>query len=118
MASDECEHAWHLYMLRLNLDRLLIDRAQFIKELKHHQIGSSVHFIPLHTHPYYRDKYGYQPEDFPVAYREYQREISLPIYSKMTDRDVDSVIQAVRDIVACYRRVKTHSVSGQLVSAP
>ena len=53
--------------------------------LKKRNIGSSVHFIPLHVHPYYQANYGYQPEDLPVAFREYQREISLPIYSKMTD---------------------------------
>ena len=58
-----------------------------------------MHFIPLHLHPYYRETYGYQPDDFPIAYQEFLREISLPIYSKMSDRDVDDVIEAVRDIV-------------------
>lgn len=98
------QHAWHLYMLRLNLDRLLIDRAQFMTELKQRKIGASVHFIPLHTHPYYRQTYGYAPEDFPVAYREYQREVSLPIYSKMSDADVDDVVEAVLSIVTTFRR--------------
>ncbi|MBK9942190.1 MAG: DegT/DnrJ/EryC1/StrS aminotransferase family protein [Kouleothrix sp.] len=96
----DCRHAWHLYMLRLNLDRLQIDRAQFADELKRRNIGISVHFIPLHLHPYYREAYGYQPEDFPVAYHEYQREISLPIYSKMSDADVQDVIDAVLEVVA------------------
>jgi dTDP-4-amino-4,6-dideoxygalactose transaminase len=100
----DCQHAWHLYMLRLNLDQLTIDRARFIEELKQRNIGSSVHFIPLHLHPYYRDTYGYQPEDFPVAYREFQREVSLPIYSKMSDQDVQDVIDAVLDIVTSYGR--------------
>jgi dTDP-4-amino-4,6-dideoxygalactose transaminase len=95
----DCQHAWHLYMLRLNLDQLRIGRAEFIAELKQRQIGVSVHFIPLHIHPYYRETYGYRPEDFPVAYREYQREISLPIYSKMSDADVRDVIDAVTQIV-------------------
>jgi dTDP-4-amino-4,6-dideoxygalactose transaminase len=93
------EHAWHLYMLRLNLEQLRINRAQFIEELKRRNIGTSVHFIPLHLHPYYRETYGYQPGDFPVAYNEYQREVSLPIYSKMTDYDVEYVIEAVLDII-------------------
>ncbi len=93
------QHAWHLYMLRLNLDHLHIDRAQFITELKERNIGVSVHFIPLHVHPYYRETYGYKPEDFPVAYAEFMREISLPIYSKMSDEDVSDVIAAVLDIV-------------------
>jgi perosamine synthetase len=100
----DCQHAWHLYMLRLRLDRLRIARAQFIQELHDRNIGTSVHFIPLHLHLYYRETYGYRPEDFPVAYREYQREISLPIYSRMTDRDVQSVIRAVIELVERYRR--------------
>ena len=93
------QHAWHLYMLRLNLDHLGIDRAEFITELKERNIGVSVHFIPLHLHPYYRETYGYAPEDFPVAYAEFLREISLPIYSKMSDEDVADVIAAVLDVV-------------------
>ena len=97
------QHAWHLYMLRLNLDSLTIDRARFFDELKARKIGASVHFIPLHLHPYYRDTYGYKPDDFPIAFREYKREISLPIYSKMTDGDVQDVIDAVTDVVGRYR---------------
>jgi dTDP-4-amino-4,6-dideoxygalactose transaminase len=90
-------------MLRLNLERLSIGRAEFIEELKARNIGCSVHFIPLHTHPYYREMYGYQPEDFPVAYGEYQRVISLPIYPKMSDRDVQDVVGAVLDVLRTYR---------------
>lgn len=96
---SDSQHSWHLYMLRLNPGTLRIDRAQFIKEMKLRNIGCSVHFIPLHLHPYYRDTYGYKPTDFPVAYGEYQREVSLPIYSRMTDDDVQDVIAAVRDVV-------------------
>ncbi len=98
------QHAWQLYMLRLNLDRLSIDRKQFIEKLKSRNIGTSVHFIPLHLHPYYRETYGYKPEDCPVAYREYQREVSLPIYSKMSDQDLQDVIEAVMDITDKHRR--------------
>jgi dTDP-4-amino-4,6-dideoxygalactose transaminase len=90
-------------MLRLNLDRLRIDRAKFMEELKKRNIGASVHFIPLHNHPYYRDMFGYRPEDFPVSHREYLREISLPIYSKMSDDDIQDVIDAVLDIVVSNR---------------
>jgi len=100
----DSQHAWHLYMLRLNLDRLRIDRAYFIEELKKCNIGASVHFIPLHIHPYYRDLFGYRPEDFPIAYQEFLREISLPIYSKMSEEDVQDVIRAVMDIVQHHRR--------------
>lgn len=73
-------------------------RGRFIAALKARNIGASVHFIPLHIHPYYRETYGYKPEDFPVAYREYLREVSLPIYSRMSDDDVADVITAVQEI--------------------
>jgi dTDP-4-amino-4,6-dideoxygalactose transaminase len=97
--SADCQHAWHLYVLRLNPSLLLIDRAQFVEELKRHNVGCSVHFIPLHVHPYYRETYGYRPEDFPVAFNEFRRALSLPIYSKMSDQDVEDVIAAVLEIV-------------------
>ena len=101
---SEVEHAWHLYVLRLNLERLRISRSQFIEELSARNIGTSVHFIPIHLHPYYRDKYGYQPEDFPVAYREYQRIVSLPLYPRMSDQDVQDVIDAVYDVIQRFRQ--------------
>ena len=100
---DDVEHAWHLYILRLYLERLNIDRAQFIEELKVRNIGTSVHFVPIHLHPYYRDKYGWKPEDFSVAYNEYRRVISLPLHPLLTDQDVDDVINAVIDVVEHYR---------------
>jgi dTDP-4-amino-4,6-dideoxygalactose transaminase len=100
----DCQHAWHLYILRLNLDRLRIDRAQCIEELKQLNIGTSVHFIPLHLHPYYRETYGYVPTDFPVAFKESQRVISLPIYSKMSDEDVEDVIDSVLRVMKKWRR--------------
>jgi dTDP-4-amino-4,6-dideoxygalactose transaminase len=102
--TDDREHSWHLYMLRLNLDRLTIDRARFMEELKKQGIGASVHFIPLHIHPYYRDQFGFAAHDFPVAYTEYLREISLPIYSRMSDDEVRRVIESVEDIVNTHRR--------------
>jgi dTDP-4-amino-4,6-dideoxygalactose transaminase len=100
---DGIGHAWHLYMLRLNDDASGLGRDQFITRLKDRQVSSSVHFIPLHIHPYYRSTYGYQPDDLPVAVREYKREVSLPIYSGMTDVDVQSVIDAVVDILHSHR---------------
>ncbi len=106
------QHAWHLYMLRLNLEHLSIDRAQFISALRKRNIGVSVHFIPLHVQPYDRDTYGYRPEDFPVAYREYQREISLPIYSKMSNRDVGDVITAVTEVAHKNRDRSIDAVIG------
>jgi len=101
--GEDGQHAWHLYLLRLNLEKMSIDRTRFINELKQRNIGSSVHFIPLHIHPYYRETYGYRPDDFPTAHAEYQRAISLPIYSKMSDADVQDVINAVSEIVDSNR---------------
>ena len=100
----EAESAWHLYALRLNLDRLTIDRARFIEELKARNIGPSVHFIPIHLHPYYYDKYGCKPQDFPVAYENYLRLVSLPLNLRMSDQDVEDVVEAVTDVVDTYRR--------------
>jgi dTDP-4-amino-4,6-dideoxygalactose transaminase len=99
---DNVQHAWHLYVLRLHLEQLTINRARFIEELKERNIGTSVHFIPVHLHPYYRDKYGWQPDDFPVALREYQRLISIPLYPRLTDSDVEDVVAAVRDVVETH----------------
>ena len=103
MDLPDCQHAWHLYVLRLNPGTLDIDRAQFVEELKRRNIGSSVHFIPLHIHPYYREIYGYRPQDFPAALNEYQRALSMPIYSKMRDQDVEYVIDTVLDIVQAHK---------------
>jgi dTDP-4-amino-4,6-dideoxygalactose transaminase len=105
------DHAWHLYQLRLNQDSLGIGRDEFILNLRQRNIGSSVHFIPLHVHPYYQATYGYEPEDLPVAFREYQREISLPIYSKMSDFDVESVVDAVVDILREFRTKVSYAVA-------
>ncbi len=96
--SEANQHAWHLYMLRVDNERLAGGRDRFVDELKRRNIGVSVHFIPLHHHPYYRDTYGYTPEHFPIATREFRRELSLPIYSRMTDDDVDDVIRAVLEV--------------------
>lgn len=105
IADDKgTRHSWHLYVIKLNPDLLRIDRNVFIEELKKKGIGTSVHFIPLHIHPYYRDLYGYKPEDFPVSYGVYRRIVSLPIYPKMTDGDVERVIEAVLDITSKNRR--------------
>ena len=98
------ETSWHLYLLRLNLDRLTCDRAEFIKALNAENIGTSVHFIPLHLHPSYRDRFGYTPESFPIAFEQYRRVISMPIFPGMTDADVDDVIGAVQKVVRHFRR--------------
>jgi dTDP-4-amino-4,6-dideoxygalactose transaminase len=100
----DVEHAWHLYVLRLRPDVLRIDRAEFIRELSAKNIGTSVHFIPIHLHPYYRDKYGYAPGDFPVALDNFERMLSLPLHPRLTDRDVADVVDAVLDLTRTFRR--------------
>ena len=92
------KHAWHLYPLLIDTKKLNISRNKFIEELKKQNIGSSVHFIPLHLHPFYRKTFGYKKGDFPNAEWVYEREISLPIYPKMTDDDVIDVVSAVKKI--------------------
>jgi perosamine synthetase len=97
--KEDRTSSWHLYILRLHLRQLKIDRRAFIQELKERGIGTSVHFIPLHLHPYYQKALGYRKSDFPVAEAEFQRCLSLPIYPSMSDVDVDNVIQNVTEVV-------------------
>jgi len=99
----ECQHAWHMYPLRLNQRHLIIDREQFIEELRQRNIEATVRFVPIHLHPDYRGLYGDNPERYPVAVREFEREVSLPIYSKMDDQDVKDVVDAVMDVVSRFR---------------
>jgi dTDP-4-amino-4,6-dideoxygalactose transaminase len=100
----EVDHAWHLYVLRLNQGALRIGRDRFIEELTARNIGTSVHFIPIHLHPYYRQKYQYAPAAFPVALENYQRMLSLPLHPLLSDEDVSDVITAVLDVVARFAR--------------
>lgn len=92
-------NAHHLYVLKLDSSRLSIDRNAFLEELKNQGVGASVHFIPLHVHPYYRDTFGYLPDSLPIAYDLYRRSISLPLYSAMTDGQVARVVDAVLALV-------------------
>jgi dTDP-4-amino-4,6-dideoxygalactose transaminase len=98
--AQDVQHAWHLYIIQLDLEQLRIGRSEFVELLKQENIGTSVHFIPLHLHPYYRDTFNYRPEDFPNASAAFERIISLPIYPKMEESDVQRVIDAVRKIAA------------------
>lgn len=96
-------HAWHLYVVRLNLDVLAIDRAAVIERLAEAGIGASVHFIPLHLHPWYQRQHGYRAGDFPVAEALYERSISLPIWPDMTDAQVDRVADTLLEICQSAR---------------
>jgi len=104
VTRDADEHGWHLYVVQVQPEQLTIDRDEFIRQLVALNIGVSVHFIPLHLHPYWRDRYGYRPDDFPAAYHAFQRIVSLPIYARMSDRDVSDVIDAVTWIARQHAR--------------
>ena len=103
-------HSWHLYAIRLKLDRLKLDRAQFITELQQRGVGTSVHWMPLHMHPYYRETYGYKPEDFPTACALYPELVTLPLFPDMSADDVRYVCDAIKEVVS--RNIKL-PVSGQ-----
>lgn len=102
--APHVEHAWHLYVIQLELDRLAASRDEVVEELKAANIGTSVHFIPLHLHSYYRTRFGYARSDFPHASRAFDRILSLPIYPRMSDRDVDDVIAGVRAVLGRHAR--------------
>ncbi|MDP6444425.1 MAG: DegT/DnrJ/EryC1/StrS aminotransferase family protein [Pirellulaceae bacterium] len=104
VVRDNVEHAWHLYPIRLVADALRIGRDEFIEELKARRIGTSVHFIPIHIHPFYRDKYGLEPNDLPVANDNFERILSLPLNPRMSEQDVADVIEAVDDVARRHRR--------------
>ena len=101
--AEHVQHAWHLYVVQLDLERLCIGRNEFVQLLQQEQIGCSVHFIPLHLHPYYRNTWGYRPEDLPIATAVYQRTVSLPLYPKMSEGDVLRVVKIVRELILRYR---------------
>ena len=96
-------HAWHLYPIRVRTGRLRIDRAGFVAELANRGIGASVHFIPVHLHPFYRDTFGCRRGDLPITERVYDEFVSLPLFPSMTAAEADRVVAAVRGIVADYR---------------
>lgn len=93
-------HSWHLYVVRLS-DEATINRDQLIDSLFADGIGVSVHYIPLHLHPYWKERYELKPEQFPHSQKAYERMVTLPLYTRMTDEDVERVITAVRK--ACGR---------------
>lgn len=101
---EDRESAWHLYMIRLNLERLRVGRAEVFAAVRTENIGVNVHYIPVHLHPYYRKRFGYKAGDYPVAEAAYDQLITLPIFPKMTDDDVQDVITAVRKVVEYFRK--------------
>jgi UDP-4-amino-4,6-dideoxy-N-acetyl-beta-L-altrosamine transaminase len=96
--------AWHLYPIQLELDKLNADRAQIFRALRAENIGVNVHYIPVHLHPYYRNRFGYLGGEYPVAEAAYKSLISLPMFHGMDDSAVEDVVQAVRKVVGYYSR--------------
>lgn len=100
----DVEHAWHLYVVRLRPERLRIHRDELIELLKAEGIGTQVHFIPLHCHSYYRNRFGLRSEEFPVASHASETILSLPFYTLMTDQDVFYVADRLRSVLRACRR--------------
>ncbi len=96
--------SWHLFPIRLRLKRLTISRDEFINKLKQAGVGCSVHWRPLHLHPYYQKTFGWRARDFPVATAEWKRLVSLPIFPGMLDEEFDYVIRTVKQI--CKRHAR------------
>ncbi|MBN1863870.1 MAG: DegT/DnrJ/EryC1/StrS family aminotransferase [Victivallales bacterium] len=95
---EDVEHSWHLYIIRIEENICGISRNAFIEKLKNAGIGSSVHYMPLHMHPYYAGKYGYEPDSFPVAKSLYQGAVSLPIYPGLSDQAIDKTCREIRKL--------------------
>jgi len=101
---EHVSHAYHLYVVRLNLDFLQIDRSGIFRALRAEGIGVNVHYIPVHLHPYYKTRYGTDVGNCPVAEYAYERILSLPIFPAMTQEDVDDVVTAVEKVCTAYMK--------------
>lgn len=96
-------HSWHLFPIQINTNMIKINRDEFIEKLKENNIGVSVHFIPIHLHPYYKEQFGFKTGDFPISEKIYEQILSLPLYSRMSDKDVDDVIYSIEKILKFYK---------------
>ncbi len=97
-------HAYHLYVVQLQLERLKVDRARIFAALRAENIGVNVHYVPVHLHPYYRRRFGTKPGDCPVAERAYERLLTLPLFPAMADGDMEDVVSALTKVVEAYRQ--------------
>ena len=102
--KSDRESSYHLYPILLDIDNLKISRSDFILKLKELGIGTSVHFIPLYRHPYYRDTFKLEPKNYPVSEYIYERVITLPIWPGMTDSEIEKVVSAVKKTTEKYKR--------------
>jgi dTDP-4-amino-4,6-dideoxygalactose transaminase len=92
------DHAWHLFPVRLRPERLSLNREEFVAALAARGVSASVHFIPAHLHSFYRSTVGYRPGDFPRAERAYATIVSLPLFTQMTEDDVEYVVEQIQDV--------------------
>jgi dTDP-4-amino-4,6-dideoxygalactose transaminase len=97
-------HSWHLYTPQIDIDGLVIDRDAFIHELKLRNIGAGLHYTAVHEFSYYRDRFGWRPNDYPEAHFVSERILSLPLFPEMSDQDQADVIEAVTDICGRFKR--------------
>ena len=99
----ERDHIHHIYPIQIDVDRLRINRSEFIDQLRQCNIGCSVHFIPVHLHPFYQERFGYKPGDFPGAEAIYRKVLSLPIYPRLEEEEVEYIIHVVKELVQSNR---------------
>lgn len=104
LVLDGTISAWHIYTLRLRTDQLRCSREEFMEALRLENIGSSIHYLPVHLQPYYRKRFGFRSGAFPIAESAYRRMVTLPLFPRMTDKDQADVIQAVTRLVNYYRK--------------
>jgi perosamine synthetase len=113
VVRHDANPAWHLYPIRIEGMRLKADRGQVFTALRAENIGVNVHYIPVHRHPYYRERFGYRGGEYPVAEDAYERLISLPMFHGMSDQDVEDVIRAVEKVMSHFRDASWATGSGQ-----
>ncbi len=101
-ARQDVNPAWHLYAVRLELEKLSVSRDQVLGALRAENIGTNVHYIPVPLHPYYRDRFGYKGGEYPIAEKAYRQLISLPMFHGMSDTEMQDVIRAVEKVLACF----------------
>ncbi|MBN1930569.1 MAG: UDP-4-amino-4,6-dideoxy-N-acetyl-beta-L-altrosamine transaminase [Desulfobacterales bacterium] len=101
--SPNVNHSYHLYVIQLQMDELVASRAAIYSDLRRENIGVNVHYIPVHLHPFYKNRFGYQKGDYPVAEAAYERILSLPLFQSMTDNDINIVIKSIKKIIFNYQ---------------
>jgi len=100
----DVKSAWHIYIVQLRLDRLKVGRREIFETFKKEGLGVQVHYLPLHLQPFYRKKFGYKKGDFPIAEKYYERAITLPLFPKMKNEEVNKVIKTVKKVINFYKK--------------